>query len=127
MSKAAAAIRMIPMLAVMGIIFTLSHQSGDQLDLPQIPFLDKIGHFALYGLLSLTVLFVPSRDLRQKRPKEVAAAAVLLCLLFGISDEFHQSFIPGRYASLTDIAADVSGSVAVCLLWLGHRMIRRKR
>lgn len=115
------------MITVMGIIFALSHQSGDQLDLPEIPFLDKIGHFVLYGLLASTILFVPSHELRLSRPKTIAVVAVLLSLLYGISDEFHQSFVPGRYVSLADIAADIGGSVVVSLFWLRYRSLKDRR
>lgn len=119
--------RTIPMITVMGIIFALSHQSGDQLDLPEIPLLDKIGHFVLYGLLAATILFVPSCELRLSRPKTIAVVAVLLSFLYGIGDEFHQSFVPGRYVSLADIAADIGGSAVVSLLWLRYRSLKDRR
>ena len=35
--------------------------------------------------------------------------AVLFCFLYGLSDEFHQIFVPGREASLGDAAADTIG------------------
>jgi VanZ family protein len=42
--------------------------------------------------------------------------------LYGVFDEWHQSFVPGRYASLTDVALDVAG--AVLGIWLAARMGR---
>jgi VanZ family protein len=42
---------------------------------------------------------------------------VLFCLLFGISDEFHQAFIPGRVVSAWDVAADSFGALLVVCLW----------
>lgn len=36
--------------------------------------------------------------------------ALLLCLLYGMSDEFHQSFVPDRTPSVLDVAADTVGA-----------------
>ena len=44
-------------------------------------------------------------------------AAVVIGTTFGISDEFHQMFVPGRFDDWGDIAADAVGSVAGGLLW----------
>lgn len=120
-----AMIRMVPMITVMGAIFFLSHQPSGRLDLPKIPFFDKIGHFAIYGLLALTVLYIPSQAARLSRPKTIVAVTVLFCTLFGITDEFHQSFVPGRDVSPADIAADTCGAAAAGLLWLQRRYFRR--
>jgi len=38
------------------------------------------------------------------------AIVPLFCLCYGISDEWHQSFIPGRDASIGDVAADLTGA-----------------
>jgi hypothetical protein len=38
------------------------------------------------------------------------AASVLFCGLWGASDEWHQSFVPGRDSSVADLAADVIGA-----------------
>ena len=112
------ALRMIPMLVMMGIIFFLSHQPGDQLDVVDFPFLDKIGHFIFYGLLAATVLLVPSRKFKRSRPVLTAAITVFVCVLYGVTDEFHQSFIPNRYVSVADIVADGLGALCVSLFWL---------
>ena len=47
--KVAAVLRIVPMIFVMGTIFFLSHQPGDQLSLPPLPGLDKLAHLAAYG------------------------------------------------------------------------------
>ena len=55
---------------------------------------------------------------RWKRRALVLMAAVIGSL-YGVSDEFHQSFIPGRFAALDDVVADMMGSIfgAVCTSW----------
>lgn len=111
------------MLLVMGMIFFFSHQSGHTLHLPSIPGIDKIAHMLAYGLLALTVLwFLGSTD-----PSDFlnpALKTVLFCLIYGMSDEFHQSFIPGRWVSVFDLLADLIGATLVCALWLWNRDFR---
>ncbi len=41
----------------------------------------------------------------------VYIVSVLFCSLYGLSDEWHQSFVPGRDASLGDWLADTIGAV----------------
>ncbi len=111
-------IRLIPMLVVMGIIFILSHQPGDELELPSIPYLDKAAHFVVYGVLAMTISWVPSAQFKQARPLATCAIIVLLCLGYGMTDEYHQSFISGRFVSVGDVIADVGGALTFCFFWL---------
>lgn len=53
-------------------------------------------------------------SLRSKREgvkKKTLLFAVLIASLYGVSDEFHQFFVPGRVASVFDVFADVVGSI----------------
>jgi len=57
----------------------------------------------------------------------LAARAIGACVIasaYGIFDEWHQSFVPGRYASLTDVALDVAGAVLGIWLaaWIGSKI-----
>ncbi len=114
-------LRIIPMITVMGIIFFLSSQPGDSLDLPDVPDLDKVLHAIAYGVLSLSVLFaVPDREY-QKHPGRVSLLVVLFCILYGISDEFHQSFVPDRMPSVLDVTADTIGAVIAAFVWFKLR------
>lgn len=115
-------LRVVPMLAVMGTIFFLSHQPGDSLEFPEIINLDKLFHGIAYGVLAATVLFAAPSALRTKSLSLTAALAITICLLYGISDEFHQSFIPGRYVSIWDIAADFLGASVVVGFWRRRMM-----
>ncbi len=111
-------IRLIPAIAVMGVIFLLSHQPGDRFDPYLFRWADKLAHLVIYAALCATLICVFPARFRFSARKMVVAMSLLLCLLYGISDEFHQSFIPGRYPSLADIVADVSGAVLTCMFWL---------
>ena len=118
--------RAIPMLAVMGIIFFLSHQPHLSLDL-EVSHQDKIFHAIAYGVLAASTLFAVlalGRGVFRSRSRLMLTGlgVVLFCLFYGISDEFHQSFIPGRESSLLDVAADTAGAVIVVSLWLFFRV-----
>lgn len=101
-----------PVLLQTGLLFYLSSQRM----LPHGPrFTDKVAHFVAYGLLALLFLralhggFVPLN-----RPR--ALFAIALAIAYGVSDEFHQSFVPGRDASGYDLLADALGAITATLL-----------
>jgi VanZ family protein len=54
--------------------------------------------------------------------KWVLPIAVLTTVLFGLSDEFHQSFVPNRVADVLDFAAD---SLGAFLFW-GYETVRAR-
>lgn len=82
----------------------LGHDEG------QIPFPDKVAHLAYFGLVG----FLAARAGREGegwgagRTLAVVAAGALL---WGISDEWHQSFTPGRDTEAADVAADLLGAL----------------
>ncbi|NOR25600.1 MAG: hypothetical protein GQ542_14680 [Desulforhopalus sp.] len=116
-----AIIRMVPLTLVMGTIFFLSHQPGDSLTLPLLPGSDKLAHMLAYGVLAGTVLFALSEHQKNTKPRIVMVFTVAFCLFHGLSDEFHQSFIPGRTASVYDLVADCAGAAMACALWAKWR------
>ena len=93
------------------------HQRGENLSLPEIAYIDKFAHSLIYGVLASTaVLAVPAAK-RGDSKGLFGVSVVLFCLLYGISDEYHQSFIPGRFPSMGDLVADVAGAAAAVCLW----------
>ncbi len=101
----------------MGGIFYLSHQPGASLKLPDLVLIDKIVHCIVYSVLGLCLIWALPRKWWGQRPLLARGGVVLFCLLYGISDEFHQSFIPDRFASGWDLVADTIGGI-IALLWL---------
>lgn len=119
--KMTGVLRMVPLAAAMGTIFFLSHQPGDRLALPFFPGIDKIAHMMVYGILAGTAFFAFSAHQKNTRPQRVMVLTVVFCLFYGISDEFHQSFVPGRSASVFDVLADGGGAVMACYFWARWR------
>lgn len=72
---------------------------------------DKLLHMGAYGVFGALLLGVLARG-RTGALGRAAALAVLLSAGYGATDEWHQSFVPGRDADPWDWAADAAGSIA---------------
>ena len=81
---------------------------------------DKIEHFGAYGLLSVFLFLALKFESKYPFLSDYPATfALLIASLYGLIDEFHQLFIPGRSAEFYDWLADFLGSVlAVVILRL---------
>ena len=89
------------------LIFWLSHQTG--LPTPQFfPHQDKLAHFSEYALLG----FLAMRCFRHyvKRTDLLFLISLGFCSLYGVLDEIHQYFVPGRTSDILDWLADTVGS-----------------
>ena len=79
---------------------------------------DKISHFLEYCLLGWLLI----RALRKENPAKnlliLKCLAAGIAILYGASDEFHQSFVFGRSACVSDWIADSAGGAAGSFLWL---------
>lgn len=89
--------RWLPALLLMIAIFAFSSRTGNEL--PNFGgwdyFVKKSAHGIGYGLLALSYLHaLPNRNYK---------LAWFLAVLYSLTDEFHQSFVPGRRASLIDV------------------------
>ena len=120
-------IRVVPMTLVMGTIFFLSHQTSTDLPHFYFPGLDKIAHAIVYACLAATAIYALPDQFRTSRPKYSAVVVVVFCLVYGISDEYHQAFIPGREPSLGDLLADTVGAVLLTGGWLRYNSHKKPR
>ena len=105
------------MIGIMGLIFSLSGVSGDNIPLPDVVNLDKVLHAGVYGVLAVTAFFSLPEHRYRARPWKMSLLVVLFCFLYGVSDEFHQSFVPNRCPSVLDLLADAGGAGFAALAW----------
>jgi len=88
----------------------------------------KAGHFTEYAILALLArrAFVASSKANiQRRWFELG---LLLVTCYALLDEFHQSFVPSRTASIYDSAIDVAGGLTVLLIFkLYDKCIHRQK
>ena len=94
-----------PVFLYSGIIFYAS--SLPDLKPPlTITNIDKVFHVLEY----LPFGFLLARAFIQQWPAVRIGQVVTICsLLYGISDEYHQSFVPGREPGVSDVIADTTG------------------
>jgi len=103
-------------LTWMGVLFWLSNQPS--IDAPLLfTGQDKIFHAGIYGILGLFLLGTMRRPLAGYTTRQISLS-VIIASLYGISDEFHQSFVPGRSPDVWDWAADTTGALLAVLLFV---------
>ena len=108
----------VPTVGYCLLIFVLSSLSKG-VHIPSPLGVDKVVHFVEYGILGflLARLIVNAQSTFSRR--FLLGLVVILATLYGISDEVHQAFVPGRDASPWDVLADGLGGLMGALLYVG--------
>jgi len=95
-------------------IFLVSSIPGSKTTDIHSPLIPIIYHFTVFFLLNFFLFF--SIKGKNKISSSYIIAALILSLIYSISDEFHQSFVPMRSPDLNDILTDSIGlSISVLL------------
>ena len=112
-----------PILFYMLVIFVLS--SMPKLKPPDLGLrpMDKAAHALEYAVLG--VLLVRSASFRHELSLRIYIILSCIGVLYGISDEIHQAFVPHRVSSVWDVAADTVG-IILGLLIAGLWHLRRR-
>ena len=71
----------------------------------------KLGHVTEYFVLGILLFRAFRSDSRELRIQRWAFASFLVAVLYAASDEFHQSFVSTRTASLFDVGMDALGGL----------------
>lgn len=112
----AALIYWVPATVYAALIFFLSHQSQPLGSKFPTLVSDYVLHLVEYAGLTLTVIWGLTSGFRKVVSLQLVAVACLVTSLYGATDEFHQSFIPFREASLSDLTMDVLGALVTGFL-----------
>ncbi len=102
----------------MALIYYSSSIPGENIPKIEIPNIDKVFHFVGYFILGvlLTRAFVNTCD--KANFKLVLLLSVLIASIYGVLDEFHQRFVPGRSPEIFDIFSDIIGSLLGSMLFM---------
>jgi len=97
-----------------GLIFFLSSQSR-LIETPlDFPNKDKLFHATAYAIMAYAAWSAFRHHI--EKHALLAVISVLFCSMYGVSDEFHQSFVVGRDADVWDWVADTVGAVLMMLI-----------
>lgn len=109
-------LQIIPLIFFSAAIFWFSHQS--QPPIPDIGFQwqDKLYHFLAYFIYGLSASLAARAIFPNASRNFVFIFLILTVIIYGASDEFHQSFIPGRSSEFADWIADSLGGIAAALV-----------
>jgi len=119
--------RWLPLLIWMGLIFWLSSQTRSEV--PSFGVWDllvkKGAHFLGYGLLALLAYFAMAGERSGSVEKRPFLIALLITILYAMSDEWHQRFVPTRNGTAVDVLIDSLGGIAALAVlwgWLTYRL-----
>lgn len=123
----------IPVILIMTVIFGFSAQNGEQsgglseiitqflagsilhgrLSQEEMLLLEfivrKAAHFSEYFLLSLSLIFALHTN--GLRGRKLFFVTLIWCFLYACTDEYHQSFVGGRFPQLRDVMIDTCGGL----------------
>jgi VanZ family protein len=108
--------RWVPSVIWMGVIYYLSSRTGNELQ-GMFPFLNSFnfGHLIAYFVLSL-LFYWGLKPFKERSKMDIRFISIGLAFLYGLTDEFHQAFVPGRFPDVSDIINDVVGAAAAMVL-----------
>ena len=113
--------------------YTPSEERIEQVSLfLHIP-LRKLAHATVYLILAIFVFALTTIFYNHNHYFKSLLVALVICILFAISDEFHQSFVPGRDSEIMDVVIDSCGAAVGIILSsihyltyeLGYRAAKR--
>jgi len=111
----------LPPLMLMGLIFISSSipMDGESEHLKFLmelkPTVQNLLHIPLFGLLAYLWLNALTKNGCPAKKKLIVT--IIITVSYGLLDEFHQSFIPGRYASLSDIILNIIGIITGAVIY----------
>ena len=94
------------------------------------PYLRKCAHATVFFVLAILVSIFLTRF--KFRISASFVITVLICFMYALFDEYHQTFVLGRTGQLTDSLIDVSGSIigsfiTLFLIKMHRRRVKKKR
>ena len=114
----------LPLIIYCLAIYIQSSLPGSK-HIPDVRFMDKMLHFGAYALLG--ILFfrayetLPLRD----NKKLLILLSIVSAILYGISDEVHQYYVPSRHGDILDGVANAIGSIIGVVLYYRWKVYKR--
>ncbi len=74
-------------------------------------YIRKCAHFSIYAVLGILAFYAFSAYNKIETGKYKYLYILVFCLLYAVSDEIHQYFVPGRACRIFDVGVDFCGSI----------------
>ena len=82
--------------------------------------LRKVVHATVYFVLALLLLTISRVIFGSKKYLLSCAVTILLCFIFAMTDEYHQTFVDGRTGQMMDVMIDTAGACVGALLFSSY-------
>jgi len=117
----------LPALITAGAIFYVSSLEEIEIPLGAVSFNDLLFHFAAYFFFGLTLIAAAYPWYGHlDYPRQTTFLLIGIGILYGLSDEIHQAFVPNRTCAVSDLTADALGVIFAHLTVKTWIRIRRK-
>jgi VanZ family protein len=117
----------MPVAIYMAVIFLLSADSSP----PAPPHVsDKLLHLLAYAGLAVVIGRAVHGGLPSRLSRRGVVVTIAITVVYGVTDELHQAFVPGRSPDVYDVAADAAGAgvgLIACWAWGIIRSFRARR
>lgn len=80
-------------------------------------FQDKLFHFIVFGVLAILMARSFKKSKFKFFNKYYYILAIILTCLYGMMDEYHQYFVPGRFSTVGDWLADLLGAIVFIIIF----------
>lgn len=110
----------LPVISLCILIFWQSSYPGI-ISQPLFPQMDKLAHLVIYAVLAFLTARCLFNENSPISSTTIKITAILFTAAYGLSDEFHQSFIPERCASAYDFMADCTGAIIGSLTYTSKK------
>jgi VanZ family protein len=84
----------------------------------ELPHLDKLYHLIAYSGLTFVLIRALSVTCASRPSTSIVVWAIVMAIIYGAFDEFHQAFTPNRMMSVYDLLADATGTGIGAGVWL---------
>ncbi len=118
-------ILIFPAVSIAVAIFLVSNREQPEIFYEFFTFQDKVAHLLAYFVFGITIIIALASNIQSIKLKKIMIWTLLIGTLFGLSDEIHQYFVPGRESDFFDWIADLFG-ISLSLL-LAKNLTRKFR
>ena len=89
--------------------------------------LRKCAHATEYAILAIFIIITINEYTNKRYSISKIIITILICFIYSLIDEFHQSFVPGRTSLFTDCLIDTTGSIITCLMYTIIKKVKESK